>query len=1116
MILRAGRHRFSLCVSVLALCTADTRAQTVINTLNQPAQTVANGDSLTVTGEGSVVTPSFRGVFGLGNNTVTVETPTVSGGGKVQGSSRGIEIRSASGTVNNSGAIMTTSTFGIGVALGAGGTVDNTGTVSGGLSAVRIQGGAAGDNKVTNSGTLETTGTFLNGAVHFDGVGGTVDNQTGGVISGGRGVDIEGAGNVMNAGQILGNGSNAITVSGGGMVTNGVTGVVRSNGTAISIAGASGAIDNAGEIESTGSFAAQMSAGGTVTNSKTIKGGVLISGGSAATNAITNMNGAIITGGLLTGATLSAGGNVTNNGTITGTSGVNIGGAGGMLTNTGSIGATSTFGTAVSVASGSTIDNSGSITSDNAIAVNLGFGTQTTTLTNRTGGEIIGGAGGSSDAVLVSSSFMIDNDGLIRGQGTSPFFDPTAIFGFGITGTVINRENGIIENKLSGVAIEFLGSSTQTFENSGTVNGDVKLDGGADIVLLKPGSVINGALDGGGGSDSLEFNAPTGSSGALDFDTTTVTGFDGETGRKTGAGTWTLTGTNTTFSPVFGVEAGTLIINANSPGLAPSVQAGATIGGAGTIGNVTIAGTVTPGNSIGTLNVTGDVTFNAGSTYAVEVANDGTSDLLNATGTTTINGGTVSVLPVNSDASYTDGRRYTVITSNGGVSGQFTGVTDPSAFLDFMLAYDTNNVYLTLAKVADFASVAQTYNQLQVAGALQNMDIADGTDSKTVSAALLGLDAAAARAAYDLIQGEIHADSQLLGADIGALFNSMLMNQAAAFGQPGALTGITRSSYAGGRVRRSFGDGTPEYSAKSGVAGSGALPARFTAWGGGLGSTAEIDGDGNAAEWTGNSVGFAAGLEFNIGGTMPQGSVFGAGAGYTRTSGKIPARSQAADINAYHIGLYGRTGAARYESGFSASAAASYAYQQFETTRNVTFAGISRTATAEYDGHAFSLAAEARYGFGLPDTMPGLAGSTIISPLVRMDGRFFTHNGFTESGASSQNLSSGGEEFGQGSLIAGVTLDGDYSVGGARVRPSHTVAYERVIGEDMPSATLALAGSPTTFGVRGPDESRNRLRLGSSLAVDFTDRATLNLSAGSLISSDRNEFSANAALRIRF
>ncbi|MDU7807887.1 MAG: S8 family serine peptidase, partial [Serratia marcescens] len=76
---------------------------------------------------------------------------------------------------------------------------------------------------------------------------------------------------------------------------------------------------------------------------------------------------------------------------------------------------------------------------------------------------------------------------------------------------------------------------------------------------------------------------------------------------KEGAGTLELTGTNTYAGPTL-VNQGRLAVN-GSVTSAVSVQNGGTVGGSGTVGSLTArqGGTVAPGNSIGTLNVAGNV-----------------------------------------------------------------------------------------------------------------------------------------------------------------------------------------------------------------------------------------------------------------------------------------------------------------------------------------------------------------------------------------------------------------------------------------------------------------------------------------------------------------------------
>ena len=101
----------------------------------------------------------------------------------------------------NAGGIYGSAASGSGAALGAGGTVTNTGKISGGAVGVYVGGGAGA---VTNAGTISGAATDGAGVVLRS--GGTVTNQTGGTINGaGMGVYITGAsGAVTNSGTIGG------------------------------------------------------------------------------------------------------------------------------------------------------------------------------------------------------------------------------------------------------------------------------------------------------------------------------------------------------------------------------------------------------------------------------------------------------------------------------------------------------------------------------------------------------------------------------------------------------------------------------------------------------------------------------------------------------------------------------------------------------------------------------------------------------------------------------------------------------------------------------------------------------------------------------------------------
>ncbi|MGQ5877401.1 S8 family serine peptidase, partial [Serratia sp. IR-2025] len=246
----------------------------------------------------------------------------------------------------------------------------------------------------------------------------------------------------------------------------------------------------------------------------------------------------------------------------------------------------------------------------------------------------------------------------------------------------------------------------------------------------------------------------------LDFWSNDISGHGGLT--KQGIGTLVLTGTNTYSGPTL-VNQGRLAVN-GSVTSAVSVQSGGIVGGSGTVGSLTArqGGTVAPGNSIGTLNVAGNVSFEPGSRYAVEVGPNGQSDRIQSSGSATIGGGEVAVTLENSPNLLTQsevrsllGQQYTILSAQQGVSGQFDTVAPNYLFLGTGLSYQPTGVTLSVGRNGtSFASVAQTSNERAVAAAADAL-----AAGNPVYESLLGSGTAGeARQAFRQLSGQIHAD----------------------------------------------------------------------------------------------------------------------------------------------------------------------------------------------------------------------------------------------------------------------------------------------------------------------------------------------------------------------
>src|SRR6185437_12699237 len=89
--------------------------------------------------------------------------------------------------------------------------------------------------------------------------------------------------------------------------------------------------------------------------------------------------------------------------------------------------------------------------------------------------------------------------------------------------------------------------------------------------------------------------------------------------QQIGSGTIDLTGDSSAFSGTATVSNGTLSVDGSL---------GGTVAGTGSVGTTTIAsgGTIAPGHSPGTLHVNGDLTFDAGSIYRVDITPNQSGD----------------------------------------------------------------------------------------------------------------------------------------------------------------------------------------------------------------------------------------------------------------------------------------------------------------------------------------------------------------------------------------------------------------------------------------------------------------------------------------------------------
>jgi outer membrane autotransporter protein len=596
---------------------------------------------------------------------------------------------------------------------------------------------------------------------------------------------------------------------------------------------------------------------------------------------------------------------------------------------------------------------------------------------------------------------------------------------------------------------------------TGGIAGDILVDAGELIINRSNAYTMSGEITGGG------------------------------TFRQAGTGNTTLTGNNVFAGSIF-VDAGRLSVDGslgyyhNQANHSTTTVNGGELGGVGTIDGeliVNAGGTLAPGNSIGTLTVNNDVTFDTGAYFQAEIAPDGTSDLLQVNGVVTINGGTVVVLAPSGE--YVPGTAYTIVSATGGVNGEFAALDTTLAFITPEIEYTDNKVLLNIARNdVKFTEVAITYNQTAVAGALQQLP-----PGNPLYDAVVGQTAAGAQQAFDALSGEVHASVSSVLVDQthfvrGTILDRMIQasygstsGEVVALGAGGPVAVAMRSAQpAPVEGRMALGAGASDYVEAPARSASG-YGEGLVFWTQGYGSWAQYDGNGNAATVDRSLGGFVSGVDT----ALDHNWRAGLATGYTRSDLSVGARSSSSDVNSYLLAAYagGSVGPLALRSG------ASWSWNTIDTTRNVIFPGFFATETANYDGDVGQLFAEIAH--------PLLHGGTAFEPFAGLAWVHLGTDGFSESpGTAALSASSSNDDVGYSTL--GLRAAATMPFHGVMVTPRGSLAWQYAFGDTTPDLALAFATSGVGFGIAGIPLAQNSALVEAGVDVLLSADAKFGIS----------------------
>jgi outer membrane autotransporter protein len=685
---------------------------------------------------------------------------------------------------------------------------------------------------------------------------------------------------------------------------------------------------------------------------------------------------------------------------------------------------------------------------------------------------------------------------------------------------------GIIEG-VNGVIVQ-AGSQPTSVINAGilrnlaeTATAPAVLFGSAnDTLEIHSGSSISGVVDGNAGdTDKLILG------GTIDgtFDASTI-GSEAqfrnfEQLRKTGASSWSLTGTSG-FTGKTIVEAGHLAVNGS---LAHSVVTitGGSLGGTGTVKEIVAenGGTVAPGSaSIGTLNVAGDVSFHIGSTYRVDTNIAGQSDRIAAAGKADLEGGTVEILAEN--GSYQPAITYTILTADGGLINTFAGVASNFAYLDPSLSYGSHDVRLTLTRKtmptdptdlpttptdptdpADptdpidpgestpqpvaFNSVALSRNQYRVADAVEAL----GTGNRLYDA-VIGQSVSGARHAFEALSGEAHASRNAAAIGQASLVQTALGSR---LRQP--LIGSSMPLMAQGIYAADKAD----MAVQPVVVPVLNAVRPYTLWGEGFGTWGKVDGNGNAAALDSSTGGFVLGAETRLSTTS---TFFGIAGGFSRTSFDVDARLSSGSTDSIFAALYGSTA----WGNLSLRLGASYAWNDIDVSRTIGFPGFADGTHASYDGWTALAFAELGYEVDM--------GSVQSEPFVGVSLLRLHADGFQEEGGPAA-LTGYAQDQDLSTTIVGVRVEA-----GLREDLPLTVrgllGWRHSYGDVAPEMQLAFAGGESPFTVQGTPVDRDALVAQAGLDWQASDAISLGIAYSGQVGWRAQEHSVKGSFAWRF
>ena len=405
----------------------------------------------------------------------------------------------------------------------------------------------------------------------------------------------------------------------------------------------------------------------------------------------------------------------------------------------------------------------GTVTATNIGISSVNSGTGSTSIT--TAGDVTATSGSGISASNSGTTLNINvNSGTVSGtvSGIHTVNTGSGVTTITIAGTISGGTNSIL-----------VGSGQTTVNNTGTIDGDILFNTDDDTLSLAAGSTFSSDADGGVGNDTFNVAGDHTLGTITDFETVDISnGTIAWNSAASNVGDLTITNANVSFGGV----AGSVSLDVNSM-----------LSGTGMFDDVHINGIISPGNSAGTINVSGNYTMEQTAVYHAEVFADGTSDLIDVGGAVALNG-KLEIDIVDDPEDYDIKGIFTILSADGPITGDFVTVTSENTTTTLYVMHHlrNSNVEVDFINPTEyFAPAGETINQKAASVILPHLAISSEEAEK-----LFHADDVEINEKLEELSGNRHGTMAGIIASDGIEYMKTVVSQTNAVGKGNAATWV--------------------------------------------------------------------------------------------------------------------------------------------------------------------------------------------------------------------------------------------------------------------------------------------------------------------------------------